>query len=119
MHAIDMLGRAAPAHQRKPKALQAARHLLAQHAQAHDADGKVVDRARKTRTPKSGLHVGSQRIQHAVMAQHSVAHILHHQRAHARVFEPHHRHACGQTQLEQCVHTRPQVENGLHAGIGV
>ena len=112
-HAVDGLGAAAPAIDRKFKLRQRLGNPLAQHAQAHHADGVVAAQARLAVAPAARLGVGLIAVKLAEVADDRVAHVLGHLHRHACVVQAHHQGLGRQAQLEQGIHPRANVEQGF------
>ena len=114
-HTVDGLGAAAVAVDGEVKLRQRLGHALAQHAQAHHADGEVAAQARLAVAPAARRHIGLVAVKFAEVADDRVAHIFGHLHGHARVVQPHHQRLGWQAQLEQRIHTRADVEQGFEA----
>ena len=114
--ALQLARRAAPAIDLEIEHRQRPGHALAHLAQAHHAHGIVHTPGVALELPQALRHVGLVPIEATEEADHGLGHILGHLHSHARILETVDGQRGRNTQRQQGIHARADVEHGLQAG---
>src|SRR5690625_3234604 len=117
LDALNILGRTAPAVDRKAEKSQRAGNLLPQRAPSHDALWEIVARLVPELVPAAGPHGFFVVVQITVVPDDGLHHILGHQRAHAGILDAGDGHVGGDVHFEQRIHAGAQVEHRFQAGL--